>query len=145
MGHPTLGRDLKITATLFARRLRQINNSLDGEEFTLRQGQIIHFLSENGGKREIFQRDIEVEFAIRRPTATGILQLMEKNGLLLRQPVPQDARLKKLILTPKAHALNARITSSVVQLEAQLVAGISPDELEVFRRILGKMRENLEK
>ena len=35
----------------------------------------------------MFQRDVEAEFNIRRSTATGILQLMEKNGFLLREPV----------------------------------------------------------
>lgn len=33
------------------------------------------------------------------PRPTGILQLMEKNGFLLREPVAYDARLKKLVLT----------------------------------------------
>ncbi len=38
----------------------------------------------NEGK-EIFQKDIEAEFNIRRSTATGILKLMEKNGFINRQ------------------------------------------------------------
>ena len=72
-------------------------------ETTGMQGWIIGFLHRNED-RDMFQRDVEAEFNIRRSTATGILQLMEKNGFLLREPVAYDARLKKLVLTPKALA-----------------------------------------
>ena len=68
-------------------------------ETTGMQGWIIGFLHRNED-RDMFQRDVEAEFNIRRSTATGILQLMEKNGFLLREPVAYDARLKKLVLTP---------------------------------------------
>ena len=47
----------------------------------------------------VYQRDIEREFSITRSTVTNILQLMERKGYIERQSVPQDARLKRLILT----------------------------------------------
>ena len=47
---------------------------------TLMQGWIIGYLYRNRDK-EVFQRDIQEQFSIRRSTVTGILQLMEKNGL----------------------------------------------------------------
>ena len=58
------------------------------------QGWIIGYLYRNRDK-EVFQRDIQEQFSIRRSTVTGILQLMEKNGLITRRSVEQDARLKK--------------------------------------------------
>ena len=57
---------------------------------------VVAYLSEHEGE-DVFQRDLEEEFSIRRSTATGILQLMEKNDLIIRQPVSYDARLKKLV------------------------------------------------
>jgi DNA-binding MarR family transcriptional regulator len=53
-------------------------------QLTIMQNWIIGFLDMNEGK-EIFQKDIEAEFNIRRSTATGILKLMEKNGFINRQ------------------------------------------------------------
>ena len=70
-------------------------------------GMIIHYLAVADGDR--FQKDVETQFRFRRSTATGILQLMEQHGLLRREPVPQDGRLKRLVLTDKALALDARI------------------------------------
>ena len=67
-------------------------------DMTMMQGWIIGYLYRNQ-KKEIFQKDLEAEFSIARSTATGILQLMEKKGYLMRQSVPNDARLKKLVLT----------------------------------------------
>ena len=61
----------------------------------------LRFFAENAD-RDIFQKDFEEEFSIRRSTATKILQLMEKNGLIERQKVESDARLKKIVLTNKA-------------------------------------------
>ena len=59
-------------------------------------GWVIGYLYENRN-RDVFQRDLQEQFSIRRSTVTGILQLMEKNGLITRQSVDEDARLKKIV------------------------------------------------
>ncbi len=69
------------------------------ERPTKTQTWVINYLYENRG-RDVFQRDIQEQFAVRRSTVTGILQLMEKNGWITRQSVGEDARLKKIVLTP---------------------------------------------
>ena len=48
------------------------------------QGWIIDYIYDRGND-PVFQRDIEKEFTIRRSTATELLKLMEKNGLITRQ------------------------------------------------------------
>ena len=112
-------------------------------EMTGVQGHIIGFLCFNA-QHEVFQRDIEAEFGIRRSTATGILQLMEKNGFLCREPVEYDARLKKLVLTPKALALHECITARIQDVEARATQGVDPGRLEIFFSVLDQVRENLE-
>ena len=77
----------------------KINGEIDTSRFV--HGWAIRYLYDNREK-EIFQKDIEKEFSIRRSTASNILKLMEKNGLIERISVPYDARLKKLTLTKKA-------------------------------------------
>ena len=52
--------------------------------------------------RDVYQKDLEATFHIRRSTASGILQIMVRDGLLVREPVEGDARLKRLVLTPIA-------------------------------------------
>lgn len=111
------------------------------------QGWIIGYLykhMDDPDRPGVFQRDIESEFKIRRSTATGILQLMEKNGLLTREPVEFDARLKRLILTPKAIALHGQIMEKIMEIEKRLCQGLSAEEADTFFMLIEKIKGNLE-
>ena len=95
------------------------------------------------GTKRCFQRDIQEQFSIRRSTVTGILQLMEKNGLITRSSVEQDARLKKLELTPRAIELHERIERSVRQVEERISHCLTPEEKETFIQLCEKIRADL--
>ena len=64
-------------------------------------------------EEQVFQRDIEREFSITRSTVTNILQLMERKGYIERRSVPQDARLKKLVLTEEENAELMRLLNKL--------------------------------
>ncbi len=91
----------------------------------------------------MFQRDIEKAFSISRSSVTVTLQLMEKNGLIRRESVAQDARLKRIVLTQKARDLHRQIEADILAFESNLARGISEEEQEVFLRVSKKMQENL--
>lgn len=112
-------------------------------DLTRMQGWIIGYLYEHTGE-DIFQKDIEAHFCIARSTATGILKLMEKKGYLTRESSPDDRRLKRLILTEKAAALQKATMVHIGEMEKMLIAGISPDDLECFCRVLAQIRNNAE-
>ena len=50
----------------------------------------------NRSGRDVYQRDIEQWFNIRRSSVTAMLQGMEQDGFLTRCAVEKDARLKRL-------------------------------------------------
>lgn len=79
-----------------------------------------------------------------RSTATGILQLMEKNELILREPVESDARLKKLVLTEKALDIHKMVEEDRKRTEEQLTKDIDAQELAIFRKALKQMIRNME-
>ena len=106
------------------------------------QGWIIGYLYRNRDK-EVCRRDIQGQFSIRRSAVTGILQLMEKNGLITRSSVEQDARLKKLELTPRAIELHERIERSVRQVEERISHCLTPEEKETFIQLCEKIRADL--
>ena len=112
-------------------------------DLTQMQGWIIGYLYEHTGEN-IFQKDIEAHFCISRSTATGILKLMEKKGYLIRETVPDDRRLKRLILTEKAASLQKATIAYFGEMEKMLIAGISPEDLESFCRVLSQIRTNAE-
>ena len=103
-----------------------------------------HFIRQQG-ETPVYQRDIEHKFDISRATATTMLQLMEKNGYILRKPVPQDARLKQLVLTPKALKVEKAKDMDIIFMEQHLQEGISKEDMETFFACMEKMRENMQK
>lgn len=122
---------------------RQINHSTAFGKATGVQAMIIDYLYQHRNTDQLFQRDLEAAFSIRRSTATGILQLMEKHGLLVREPVGYDARLKKLVLTQAALDTHQRIDQEIEQIERQLADELTKEELAQFFTILDKMKSNL--
>lgn len=99
----------------------------------------------NNRHRDVFQKDFEQEFEIRRSTASNILSLMEKNGLIIRESVPYDARLKKITLTEKALEVQSVVNKSFDKLESTMKKDITPEELTVFFNVLDKVCSNLER
>lgn len=139
-----VGFEIKTVHNLLKRNFEALAKGHEQEKLTGMQRWIIDYLSDHEGK-DIFQRDIEDEFSVRRSTATGILQLMEKNDLITRETVCHDARLKKLVLTPKAIEIQKNITEEIKEHEKMLCEGISQEDLDVFFTVMKQIKKNLEK
>jgi len=106
-------------------------------------GWLIGFLYDNRD-RDIYQRDLQKHFSVRRSTMTGILQVMEREGMITRRPVEWDARLKKIELTDKAVQSQERFQKTIEGIEARISSGLSPEEKETFIRLCGKIRTAFE-
>ncbi len=83
-------------------------------------------------------------FSIRRSTASRLLKNMEADGLIVRLPVSRDARLKRVVATPRAEALNEQAAARIRSFEELLLRGVSQAELDQFMATLEKIRKNLE-
>ena len=131
-----VGRNIKILSNHFRRR---------GQEFEKCgvNGHILFYLYKNR-ENDIYQKDIEDAFSIRRSTATGVLQRMEKNGLIIRSSCNFDARLKTISLTGKALALLQRIDESLDETETIVRKDISQSDLDTFFKVIKKMIRNME-
>lgn len=114
------------------------------DSLTGTHGWVIRYLYENKDN-DIFQRDIEKTFGVRRSTITSMLQIMEKNGLITRGSVPYDNRLKKITPTEKALELHRRISDEIDAIEAELSAGLSEEEISAFISTIEKIKKNLNK
>ena len=113
------------------------------DEVTVMHSWILGFLYENQ-ERLIFQKDIEAEFSIAKSTVTCIVKLMEKKGYIQRESVPNDARLKRLALTDLGRQIHKAHISHIDILESQCKRGISPEEMQAFYSVAGKLKRNLE-
>lgn len=104
---------------------------------------IIGYICEHSREGDVFQKNIEQEFNIRRSTATVMLQSLEQKGYLLREPVEYDARLKRIVLTPKAIKHDEMIRKRIDTFNQELEKGITEEERAEFFRILDKIKQNL--
>lgn len=122
---------------------RRMDKSVSEYEITGKQVSILLYIYEESKKKDVYAKDIEVAFDMRRASVTGILQLMEKNGIIKREENNQDARLKKLILTTKAKEARNKLKKEIIQVEKILTKDISKKDLETFITIMQKMSFNL--
>lgn len=102
-------------------------------------GEIICANNEN---RDVYQRDVEQWFHIRRSSVTAILQGMEQDGFITRCSVEKDARLKRLAATPKGVAYHDRIRASIDRFEQDLQQGLTPEEMAAARVVLNQILHN---
>ena len=93
--------------------------------------------------RDIFQKDLERCFPIKRSAITSALQLMEKNGLIIRESVLWDARLKKIVLTDKGLELHRQIDAENAAFEQRLVKGLTKEQQQMVLQAIQEMQQNL--
>lgn len=108
------------------------------------QCSFIDFISHSSKKGNVYAKDIERNFNMRRATVAEILGLMEKNGLIERVSNSTDARLKQIILTQKSLEIEKSIKKEVKEVEKTLKEGLTEDEIKQFMGTLHKMSANLE-
>lgn len=125
--------------TLSNKIQRAIGKEVSQYNITSIQARIIGFIHRESDKRNIFQRDIEEEFDIRRSSVTSVLQLMEKNGYIIRESVCEDARLKKLVLTEKGSEIQKRVCDSINNFEKTLRAELRDDEMDIFTNLIHRL------
>lgn len=137
-----LGRKIKVLSNQIRRKVEKdlADRSL---EVPSAQSRIIGFLYKESFKRDIFQKDIEEEFEIRRSSVTNILQLMEKNGYIKRISVAEDARLKKIILTDKGLEIQQSVVKVLEEAENTLRTVYSEEELNQLFYLLDKLSHAL--
>ncbi len=125
------------------REIANISKNQFGESTTQVHGWVVRYLYDNRDK-DVFQKDLEARFSVRRSTMTSILQLMEKNGLIVKEEVPSDRRLKKLILTPLAIEKQQKMALCIDELDKKIKSGISEEELNAFFAVAEKISANLD-
>lgn len=133
-----VGRAVNVLNNLIKRDMESYNPSAN---VTGMQGILLYFIRSRGS--DVFSKDIEEEFCMRRATVSGYLALLEQNGMIVRVDVPDDKRLKKIILTENAARILVKIEENIKRNEARLADGLTEKEIAEFMRIAAKMSENM--
>ena len=92
----------------------------------------------------VYQRDLEKEFRISRATATNTLQVMERDGLIVRRAQDRDGRLKRIQMTEEACQNHRQIEEHMEMMDRRMLEGMTQAEAEELRRYLGILLGNQE-
>ena len=138
-----LGFHLRTAHVLTRRYLDNLNEKSPVQLLTGLQGWVVGYLLDHRD-RDVFQRDLETVFSVRRPTMTRMLQLMEKNGYITRESVEHDARLKKIVPTPKAEAGHKFVMDNIRRTEEKIAQPLTEEEISEFLRIIKKIEQSLD-
>lgn len=114
------------------------NQVLAPYELSHTQYKIMMMLSRNPDKT-IRQTDIEEKFSLTNPTVTGIIQNLEKKGLVQRIQNPNDKRSKLLCLTAQAYELQGELEKLGEALESQVTEQLTEKECEQLCELLKKI------
>lgn len=92
---------------------------------------------------DVYQKDMEQEFRVSRATASNMLQVMERKGLITRKASDSDARLKKITLTEKARNMVSRAEKDVMEMESMVLNGFCEEEIEQLKQYLDRIMKNI--
>lgn len=139
-----LGLHISKINHIISRKMDSAVISAIDDNLTVSQAYVIDYIFMKSENQEVFQKDLEKEFDLKRSSISLMLNNMEKSGLITRVSVAEDGRLKKIILTEKSNKLYEKISEAIDSIENKLCENITQEELNVFQEVLDKIRDNLE-
>lgn len=93
--------------------------------------------------RDVFQKDLEERLNVRRSTISKVLKTMEDKGMIQREAVEQDARLKKILITKESRKRIEEFKKKYKTVESTLFSNFSVEELDQFIYLLHKAKQNI--
>lgn len=136
--------------------IKNLNNCMVKKLFTLGkkedekfhprplQVEIITYLIENKDKT-IYQKDIEEKLKISKAAVSDVLNSMESRGIITKEADVCDARRKRIIISKKAIETHDVMMRRLDSLNDCILDGISEDELNIFYKVIEKLKENMKK
>lgn len=138
------GREIRIISNLMRRRLDSSAVMTRSKNITGTGGWLLGYLYANRD-RDIYQRDVEKEFSIRRATSSKVITRLEEKGFVRRESVDCDARLKKPVLTEEGIKIQRDVCRELDDFDEKLISVLTEDEQKTLFELLGKIKDSLEK
>ena len=89
------------------------------------------------------QTELATELEIEKPTLGKLIERLEAKGWVERRADANDARSKRLFLTPAARPLLEEMSQQADEVIEGVFAGISKDDSERLRYTLSHIKDNL--
>lgn len=134
--------DILFLVRCLSKKLRNsFDNRLAEKDLTAQQGRCLCFISKNNYLGiAVHQHDIEKEFELSKSTVSGLVDRLEKKGLITRTP---SGSRTKIILTEKGEAVIDYIHEGRVETTNKLLNGFNDDEKSEILQIVKKLISNI--
>lgn len=87
------------------------------------------------------QRDLTEATVMDKVAVNRAVKVLEERGLVARVPNPEDGRSHLLALTGEGRGIHAEVMPLARATEADLLAGLAPEEEAALRRVLASLRD----
>jgi DNA-binding MarR family transcriptional regulator len=88
--------------------------------------------------------DLSERLLIRPPSVTGVVDRLERAGLVQRDGSPTDLRAKQVVLTPRGRDLVERVLQAHQAHIERVMSGLTSDEQDDLQRLLAQLGQHLE-
>jgi DNA-binding MarR family transcriptional regulator len=133
---------LPLLLTLVRSRLRQVSwHLLAPFDITPQQYQVLMTLVDHPG---LSHRELAEALVLDKPTATRILQALQRKAWIRILPHPHHGRKLRIELTPEGTALTGRLQAFRHTIRKGLERDLDPEERRTLRLLLRRLKENLD-
>jgi DNA-binding MarR family transcriptional regulator len=120
---------------------RAISIELQPFEISSGQWSVLRVLWETEGLSQV---ELAENMRVEKASLTGMLDVMERRGLILRTRNTEDRRKVNIHLTPRARALKDKLLPYRAKINRKATRGMTPEEVETLLRLLTQVIRNLE-
>ena len=126
-----------LLAKAYQRACAVFKEEFGEEALTPQQFGLLAFLWQKDG---LSQTELSEKSQIDRTTMGGLIDRLEKEGLVKRLPHPEDRRAYCICLTEKGKSLEKRLSPIAERVIEKFTAKLTPVEHETLKQILEKLR-----
>ena len=117
-----------------------LNNTLNSEGVTVTPAQaaILFLLREKDGQS---MSELSHVLSMDNSTVTGLVDRLQKSGLVTRRANPDDRRISLIRITPQGVEEIKKARPVITRVNEQIKAGLSDQEINTFKGILNSFFE----
>lgn len=114
-----------------------MREEIESYDLTPPQFALLSFLWQQDGLTQV---ELSEKGQIDRSTFGGLIDRLERNGLLERRQHPQDRRSYKIYLTEQGKNMESTLTACAERTLARFTSGLNSDECKELKRMLEILR-----
>jgi MarR family transcriptional regulator, lower aerobic nicotinate degradation pathway regulator len=126
-----------LLAKAYQRACLLFKEEFEGHDVTPQQFGLLGFLWQQDG---LTQADLSARSQIDRTTMGGLVDRLEKEGLVARRSHPDDRRAYRICLTDKGKQMERELAPLAVRTQEKFTSKLDPQEVETLKSLLEKIR-----